>query len=145
MRPPVLPCTPHAQRRHRVTPGDPNPPDFWTYHCNTYLHDAGTVVECADCADWHKDEAYGFEHRFHTEIQDAYHALEYDIVPVHWEEAIDGFITTLETLCVRNRSRFKRYEREFWFTLADEGRPWKQWVRHFWYRSRKCSSVPIEN
>jgi hypothetical protein len=37
-----------------------------------------------------------------------------------------------------------RYQRDFWSTLADEGRPWELWVKYFWYRSRQCSSVPNE-
>ena len=53
--------------------------------------DGGTVVECADCASWYSDEApFPTEHTFPTEIEDVYHALEFDIVPVHWEEAVDG-------------------------------------------------------
>ena len=88
----------HVQRRHRVTPTDPKPPYYWTWHIVTFRNNLGEVTRCADCSGWFQDEDYGFERSFPTEIQDAHHALEYDFEAVHWEEAIDEFIQRLEVV-----------------------------------------------
>ena len=136
---------PHAQRRYRVTPVYPNPPWHWTWHCKTYLRDGRTVVECADCASWYTDEApFPTEHTFPTEIEDVHYALEFDIVPVHWEEAVDGVIRALKVIATQNHTSFLRRRRKFCSILADEGHSFVLWKKRLCDYLRQDSAVPRE-
>ena len=136
---------PHARRRYRVTPVYPNPPWHWAWHCKTYLRDGRAVVECTDCAYWHTDEApFPTEHTFPTEIEDVHYALEFDIVPVHWEEAVDGVIRALEVIAAQNHTSFLRHRRKFCSILADEGHSLVLWKKRLCDYLRQDSATPRE-